>query len=114
MDVFQHPRHVLEGSEKLVDLSTQSGLLHSLRHLGLGRTKATIWAWFGLLSIPIRNHRRCIFTIPLLALATMASQVEGQIHQYANHPERRRIYPSSHRHQLFLVVRVRVHLPILD
>jgi len=114
VDVCQHPRHLHEGPEKLIDLSTQSSLLHCLRHLGFGGTKTSIRAWLSLLSIPIRHHHRCLFTTPLLAMATMASEVKGQVHQYPNRPERRRIHPPSHGYQLFLVVRGRVHLSILD
>jgi hypothetical protein len=114
MDVHKHSRHLSEGSEKFVDLPTQSGLLHRLRHLGLGRTKAPIWTRVGLLPILVRYHHWCLFAIPLLAMATMASQVQAQIHQHSNRSEWRWIYSSSRRDQLLFVVRGWVHLPILD
>lgn len=114
MDVRQHPRHVPERSKKLLDLPTQPGLLHCLRHLGIGWAKAPIWTWVGLLSILICHHHRCLCANPLLAMATMASQVQGQVYQYPNHHKRSWVYPPSHRHQLLLVVRGWVYLPILD
>jgi len=114
MDVRQHPRHLSKGPEKLVDLSIQSGLLHRLRHLGPGWTKASIWTWVGLLSVLIRHHHRRLFANPFLAMATMASQVQGQIYQHPDRPERRRFYSSGHRYQLLFVVRGRIHLSILD
>lgn len=114
VDVRQHPRHLSAGSKKFVDLPTQSGLLHRLCHLGLGRTKAAVRTRVGLLSILVCHHCRRLFAIPLLAMATMASQVEGQIRQHSDRPERRGIYSPSSRHQLLLVVRDWIHLPILD
>lgn len=114
MDVCEHSRHLQEGSEELVDLPAQSSILHCVCHLGIGRTKTPIWARVGLLSIPICHHHRRLSTIPLLAMATMASKVEGQIHQYPNRSERCRVYSSSHWYQLLFVVCGRIHLPILD
>ena len=77
MDVRQHPRHLPQRPEKLVDLPAQSGFLHRLRNLGLGWAKTPIWAGVGLLSVFICHHHRRFLAIPLLAVATMASQVQG-------------------------------------
>ena len=44
----------------------------------------------------------------------MVSQVQGQIHQHPNYPQRRRVHPPGHRHQLLFVVCGWVYLPILD
>ena len=114
MDVCEHSRYLPEGSEELVDLPAQSSILHCVRDLGIGRTKTPIWARVGLLSVPICHYYWCLFTIPILAMATMASKVQGQIHQHSNHSERRRVYSSGHWHQLLFVVCGRIHLPILD
>jgi len=114
MDVRKHSRHLSAGSEKFVDLPTQSSLLHRFRHMGFGWTKTPIWTWIGLLSLPIRHHHRRLFAIPLLAVATMAPQVQGQIHQHPNRLERCRLHSPSYRHQLLVMVCGWVHLPILD
>lgn len=114
MDVRKHPRHLFQGSEKLVDLPPQPGLLHRLRHLGFGRTKASVRTYLDLLSVLVCHHRRRVFAIPLLAMAAMASQVQGQVHQHSDYSKRRRLYSPSHRYQLLLMVHCRVYLPILD
>lgn len=114
MDVYQHPRHLPEGSKEFVDLPAQPGLFHCIRHLGIGRTQTPIWTGVGLLSVPLCHHHRCLFAIPLLVMATMASEVQGQIYQHSDRPEWRWVYPPSHWHQLLFLVRVWIHLPILD
>lgn len=114
MDVCQHPRHLPEGSKKFVDLPAQPGLFHCVRHLGIGRTETPVWTRVDLLSVPIRHYHRRIFAIPLLAMAKMASQIQGQVHQHPNRLERRWIYSASNWHQLLFVVFVWIRLPILD
>lgn len=114
MDVRQHSRHLSEGSEKFLDVPPQSGLFHRIRHLGISRTKTSIWARVRLLSVPVRHHHRCLLAIPLLAMATVASKVQGQIYQHPDRLERRRVYSSCHWYQLLFVVCCRVHFPVLD